>query len=160
MIFVTVGTQLPFDRMVRAIDQWAGQTDPAPDVFAQVGPSTYVPQHIKSKPFISTSEYAEFVLNADVIVSHAGIGSIVTALSHGKPIVIIPRRLQLNEHRNDHQMATAIRFAGRPGIMVAEDENQLAEILDRLSSLRGAPPIEPFAQPELIAVVREFIDGV
>ena len=57
------------------------------------------------------------------------MGSIITALEVGKPIVILPRREHLNETRNDHQLASANQFSSRPGIIVALDETQLAEKL-------------------------------
>jgi UDP-N-acetylglucosamine transferase subunit ALG13 len=158
VIFVTVGTQLPFDRMVRAIDRWAAESVQPSDVFAQIGPSSYQPQHIRYKPFVGAGEFDRLVIQASVIVSHAGMGSILTALTHGKPIVIMPRRLQLNEQRNDHQLATAERFQGQPGVFVAADELQLSCLLEQLSSLRGSVPLEPVAADALIIALRDFID--
>ena len=158
MIFVTVGTQLAFDRMVRVIDEWAGSTTPAPEVFAQIGPSELVPQHIEHKAFIEPSEFVERARAAEAIVAHAGMGSILTALTYGKPIVIMPRRADLGEQRNDHQLSTAARFKGRPGVFVANDETELPAILDSLNDLHAAEPIPPFASPSLIKTIRDFID--
>ena len=163
MIFVTVGTQLAFDRMVRVIDEWAGSTapdGPAPEVFAQIGPSDFVPEHIEHKAFIEPTEFAERARAAEAIVAHAGMGSILTALSYGKPIVIMPRRADLGEQRNDHQLSTAARFKGQPGVFVAQDETELPAILDSLRSLEAAEPIPPFASPGLIKAIRDFIDKV
>lgn len=158
MIFVTVGTQLAFDRMVRAIDAWAGAASPKPEVFAQIGPTELVPQHLEHKAFVEPGEFAERAGAADAIVAHAGMGSIITALTFGKPIIIMPRRADLGEQRNDHQLATAARFADRPGVMVARDETELPGLLDRLADLRGAEPIPEFASPGLIGAIRDFID--
>lgn len=158
MIFVTVGTQLAFDRMVRVIDAWAGRTEPRPEVVAQIGPSEFVPQHIDHRAFVEPGEFAELAGRADAIVAHAGMGSIITALTYGKPIVIMPRRADLGEQRNDHQLSTAARFAGRPGVFVAKDEHELPEILDSLRGLRAGEPIPPFADASLIETIREFID--
>ncbi len=158
MIFVTVGTQLAFDRMLRVIDEWAGSTAPTPEVFAQIGPSEFVPKHIEHKAFIEPTEFAERARAADAIVAHAGMGSILTALTYGKPIVIMPRRADLGEQRNDHQLSTAERFKGRPGVFVAQDETELPAILDSLKDLQAAEPIPPFASPGLIKAIRDFID--
>lgn len=159
MIFVTVGTQLAFDRMVRVIDEWAGRSDPKPEVVAQIGPSELVPEHIEHRAFVEPSEFAELAGRAEAIVAHAGMGSIITALTYGKPIVIMPRRADLGEQRNDHQLSTAARFAGRPGVFVARDECELPGILESLRGLRAGEPIRPFADEGLIAAVREFIDA-
>lgn len=157
MIFVTVGTQLAFDRMVRAVDAWAGARGRS-DVLAQIGPEAYVPRHFESKAFVGPGEFAGLAQEAAAIVAHAGMGSIITALTYGKPIIIMPRRADLGEQRNDHQLATAARFADRPGVMVARDETELPALLDQLSGLRGAEPIPEFASESLIKAIRDFID--
>ena len=86
MIFVTVGVQLPFDRLVRAVDTWAGERMRA-DVFAQIGPSQYRPQHIEFRAFVEPPEFRRLVEGADAVVAHAGMGSIITALELAKPLI-------------------------------------------------------------------------
>ena len=112
MIFVTVGTQGQFDRLIRTVDRWAGLRGRT-DVFAQTGPSAYRPIHIRSKPFIDPIEFRQHVELASLVIAHAGMGSIITALELGKRIIVMPRRADLGEHRNDHQVATAKRFAAQ-----------------------------------------------
>jgi hypothetical protein len=58
VIFVTVGTQLPFDRLIRAVDEWAGAAAGA-DVFAQIGPTAVEPRHIAYRRFVSPAECRE-----------------------------------------------------------------------------------------------------
>lgn len=159
MIFLTVGTQLAFDRMVRVVDEWAGRTEPRPEVFAQIGPSSLKPLHLESTEFVNPNEFADLASRADAIVAHAGMGSIITALTFGKPIVIMPRRADLGEQRNDHQLATAARFAGREGVYVAQNESALAETLDSLETMGRVESLPPFASDELIGALRGFIDG-
>lgn len=158
MILVTVGAQMPFDRLVRTVDEWAARTGRT-DVFAQIGPDAYTPRHIAHARFLEPDEFRARVESADVIVAHAGMGSILTALQAGKPILIMPRRGDLRETRNDHQVATAQRFADRPGVSVAADEHELAELLDRADELAAGASIGPHASDELIDAVRTFIDG-
>ena len=124
MIFVTVGTELPFDRLIGVVDAWAGRTKRA-DVFAQIGDSYKRPLHIGYKTFIEPAEFARRFAEAQVIVSHAGMGTILSALQFQKPIVVMPRRAALQEHRNEHQLATARRLAALGKITVAFDEAEL-----------------------------------
>lgn len=83
---------------------------------------------------LSPSEYEDQIKKADLIVSHAGMGTILTAFTHGKPIVIMPRRGHLLETRNDHQYTTVKNLAERPGLFVAEDETQLSAVMDKAIS--------------------------
>jgi UDP-N-acetylglucosamine transferase subunit ALG13 len=156
VIFVTVGTQLPFDRLISAIDDWAGAT-PGAEVFAQVGPTALEPRHIAHSRFISPAECRERMAGAQAIVAHAGMGTILSALELGKPLLIVPRRAALGEHRNDHQLATARRFAELGRVAVAFDEAALAAKLDELDRISPHEPISRFASDRLIGALRDFI---
>jgi len=158
MIFVTVGTQLPFDRFIRAIDNWASSRL-RDDVFAQIGPSELKPNRITAVPFIDPQEFRRRVSDARVVVAHAGMGSIITALELNKPILVMPRRADLMEHRNDHQIATARKFQQSGRISVAMSEAELMDSLDRLDALSGSAPVAPQASPQLIAAVRDFLQS-
>jgi len=136
MIFVTVGGQLPFDRLVHAVNGWAKDRG-REDVFAQLGNSSNAPDYINWERFLSLSEFRTKAEESDVIVAHAGMGSILTALELGKPIVVMPRRAHLGEHRNDHQWATANHLGHGLGIPVASDEAELIGLLDHLTDLRS-----------------------
>jgi UDP-N-acetylglucosamine transferase subunit ALG13 len=158
MIFVAVGTQLPFDRMVRTIDDWAGSHGQS-DVFGQIGPSTYKPRHMEWREFIAAPEFRRRVAEAEVVIAHAGMGSIITALELGKPILVMPRRAALGEHRNDHQVATARQFLAQGRIQVAFDEQELLRRLNTLHDLKSSPVngLGTTASPRLIAALRSVI---
>jgi UDP-N-acetylglucosamine transferase subunit ALG13 len=155
-ILVTVGAQVPFERLVDAVDGWAKESG-RDDVFAQVGETTAPPKHIAFEPFLTPAQLLERVRLADLIVGHAGMGTIITALQHGKPIIVMPRSCELGEHRNEHQLATATRFAERGAVTYAKDEADLVAWLGRMDSIEAAPKISPSASPELIQAVREFV---
>jgi UDP-N-acetylglucosamine transferase subunit ALG13 len=156
VIFVTVGTQLPFDRLVGAVDRWAA-TRPDAEVFAQVGPTALRPAHIAWQRFLSPAECHERMRAADAIVAHAGMGTILGALELGTPILVMPRLAAPGEHRNDHQLATARRLAEQGSIAVAFDEAGLHERLDALDRLAARDPIGRYAPAPLIDALRAFI---
>lgn len=162
MIFVTVGTQGPFDRLVRAVDRWAAATGRT-DVLAQIGPRAWRPSHVRWTASLEPAEFRRTFEEAELIVSHAGIGTLVAALELGKTIVVLPRRARLHEHRNDHQMATAEHFCRKHGVAVAESEADLAPQLD--AALRMAAkeliPVPRVLAPTrmLLETVRGFIAG-
>lgn len=157
-IFVTVGAQMSFDRMVRAVDAWAAERGRS-DVFAQIGPTDYRPAHIEWVEFIEPDEFRQRVAAADVLVAHAGMGSILTALEAGKPILVMPRRGDLRETRNDHQVATAERFREMGKVAVAMDEHELPARLDELDALPRTERIGSHASESLINAIRSFINS-
>jgi UDP-N-acetylglucosamine transferase subunit ALG13 len=160
VIFLTVGTQLPFDRLVGAVDQWAATRRDA-DVFGQVGPTGLRPAAIAWERFVAPAECRERMRAADAIVAHAGMGTILTALELGTPIVVMPRRAALGEHRNDHQLATARRFAQQGSIAVAFEEAELHARLDALGAggLGARRRIGRHAEGPLVDALRAFIAG-
>ncbi len=159
MIFVTVGHQMPFDRLIQAVDEWAGEVG-RDDVFAQIGSASYEPCHIRWESFLDPDEFRHRIREATALIAHAGTGSILTALEYGKPILVMPRRAALHETRNDHQVATAERFAEQDNVLVALDEMELAGQLGRLDelSLDDLERISAKASPELLRAVKSFID--
>ncbi len=135
MIFVTVGAQLPFDRLVKTVDDWAEERN-IPDVFAQTGKSSYHPKWIQAANFLPPDEYEKKIQAADFIVGHAGMGTIITAMEHSKPLIVMPRQAVLGEHRNEHQLATLKRFCSLQNIYAASDESELTQRLDCLFNNR------------------------
>lgn len=161
MIFLSIGTQEPFDRLVRAVDDWAATHDEP--VFGQLGAlgaDSYRPRHFPFATFIPADDYRQRLEGCRLLVAHAGMGSIISALELGKPLLILPRKAALGEHRNDHQWATAQRFEGRPGVDVVWDEADVGAAIDRLlaeGTRAEAAGLAPEASPELIAALRAFI---
>jgi UDP-N-acetylglucosamine transferase subunit ALG13 len=129
VILVTVGTQLPFDRLIRMMDAIAPTV--GEEVVAQIGTGSYEPRHMQCHRTIGPSSFDAMLAQARVIVSHAGIGSVLVAQKVAKPIVLVARRAALGEHRNDHQLATAASLTGREGVYIAGDEAELSDLLSR-----------------------------
>lgn len=158
MIFVTVGAQMPFDRLVRTVDSWAMETGRS-DVFIQTGDSQYTPKHASFSRFLDPEQFRQHVTEAKVIVAHAGMGSVLTALQYGKPIIVMPRRGALRETRNDHQVASAKRLAEQGRVSVAFDETELRSRLDTLEAIAPSERVSPFASPKLLSALRRFVNA-
>ncbi len=182
MIFVTVGAQMPFDRLVRAVDEWAGSRRRS-DIFAQIGTTTWRPSHIRWVQWLAPVEFRRRFQAASLVVAHAGMGSIITAMDLGKSILVLPRRGDLGETRNDHQIATAQRFCEMGLVTAAFDEGELVVRLDELCArsadngagdvtcphyeggcpLRSPDACAGYAKgrscPQLHSALRRFIEG-
>jgi UDP-N-acetylglucosamine transferase subunit ALG13 len=156
MIFVTVGTDQPFDRMVKIIDSWAAERARS-DIFAQIGEGGWEPKSIPFSHLLTPPDFKKRFDQARVIIAHAGMGTILSALNHGKPILVMPKLASLGEHRNEHQLATARQMMHMGNVTVAFDEAELREKLDQLDALIPREKIQPFATGPLINGLRDFI---
>lgn len=157
MILVSVGTQFPFDRLIRTVDSWALEAGRG-DILAQTGPSDYAPKALKCFAMASPDEFRQLQADAELLVAHAGMGSILTALELGKPIIVMPRDHARGEHRNEHQFATAERFRATSGIYVVKDEMELYDRLKHLHELVGPRVASDKAPEQFLSRLRSFIE--
>ena len=127
MILLTIGTQLPFERLVRALDELAPTL--SMPVFGQIGHSAYQPTNFEFCRSMRPDEFDMRFSKAKVVISHAGIGTILTAQKHRKPIILFPREAAFGEHRNDHQLATCAQLEGQPGVSIARTLDDLRRLL-------------------------------
>lgn len=156
MIFVTVGTQLPFNRLIRILDSWASR-NPSVRIESQLGFGAESPSSLNGVAMMSASVVREKIAEAEIVVAHAGMGTILSCLELRKPIIIFPRLASLGEHRNEHQSATARWLDGRSGVYVAWDETSLLDLLNKRDFLSAsAASLSNHASPELIAHVKSF----
>ncbi|WP_296708800.1 glycosyltransferase [Rhodoblastus sp.] len=153
MIFLTVGTQLPFDRLIKLVDDLVPELDE--EVVGQIGFGKYQPKNMHWTSSLTAVEFDKRAAEASVIVSHAGIGSVLTAKRFRKPIVVFPRAATLGEHRNDHQLATASLLFGRPGIYIANNAASLGTALRQAHTLRRPTNEESAERGQLVSFLRE-----
>ena len=137
------------------MDRWACARD-RQDVFAQIGRGGWQPQFISFAEMLEPAEFRERLTASRIIVGHAGMGTILSALQYSKPILVMPRRGSLGETRNDHQMATARQLLEMGKINVAFDDDELFGFLDRIEELSPQEPIAPHANPELVRALHGF----
>lgn len=154
MILVTVGTQLPFSRLIGAMDALAPTLDEP--IIAQVGPDTETRSHIETHPHLTPAQFDALYAEARLIVAHAGVGSILSAKRLRRPLIIVPRRFDLGEHRNDHQLATAREIEGTIGVRVAWDMADLPAMVQLADPVPAESTLSPQAK-SLIDRLRNFI---
>jgi UDP-N-acetylglucosamine transferase subunit ALG13 len=159
-VFVSVGSMMPFDRLCEAMDAWAA-ANPGTPVEIQIGKGSYEPRHARWVRKLALPEYQARVAACDLFVAHCGMGSIISAIEAGKPILMLPRLAELGEHNTDHQLATARHIGIRPGLHVAADVADLQARATALLAETGvAPaPISRFADPVLTNRIRAFIEA-
>lgn len=158
MIFASVGSMLPFDRFVRAVDEWAA-ANPQISVFIQIGSGEYEPQHAPFARLVSHQDYRKRLDECALFVAHVGMGSILQALECRKQMLLLPRHAALREHTTDHQLHTATKFAQVKGLRIVDDVDALkAGISDLLANpMPASDGISPYAPRAMTDKVALFL---
>jgi len=139
MIFLTVGTQFPFDRLVKAIDDLCERGLIHEPIVAQTGDSGYQPRHFEAVASLDKSAFDRNFQQASAVIGHAGMGTITMALENSKPLLAMPRRKKYGEVVNDHQVMLAIKFEALGHLLLARDETELADKIEQLKSFVPRP---------------------
>jgi UDP-N-acetylglucosamine transferase subunit ALG13 len=148
MIFLTVGTQFPFDRLVKAVDNAFDEGSVDEEVFAQVGETSYKPRNFELVAFLEKNVFDRYLKKASALISHAGIGTILMALEHEKPLLVMPRLKKYGEVVNNHQVALTRKFGELGHVLVAYDVEDLP---DGIRKLKSFVPRERKANPDAVA---------
>lgn len=157
MIFVSVGTQLPFHRLVNSVDEWAGRNAPR-NCFAQIGSGGRPPVHMEWRETLDSVSHDAAMRGASVVVAHAGMGTVLRSAALGTKLLLLPRRSALGEHRDDHQLATARQLERLGVATVARDEDELAYYLDHPEHIKHANLRGEERAASLVRALRQFID--
>jgi UDP-N-acetylglucosamine transferase subunit ALG13 len=155
-LFLTVGSMLPFDRLVKSMDLWAEENLEV-EVFAQIGETSFQPIHFESRSMITPKEYREHFLACDAVISHVGMGTVITAFECNKPLIMLPRLPELHEVTSNHQIATARWLEGRSGVRIVYSEDELAGAIAESIGSQGVSQIESGTRVQLIGAIRQFI---
>ena len=153
MILVTIGLMYGFDRLIKEMDEIAGRIDE--EVIMQIGETEYEPKNTKHFRFAPREKMGGLYEDARVVVCHAGVGSILTALEHDKPVIAVPRRKKYSEHVDDHQLDIAGEMEKEGRIRVVCDVGELVGALDGVSIASG---IKVTTKGELVKALREYIN--
>ncbi|MEM6587049.1 MAG: glycosyltransferase [Pseudomonadota bacterium] len=138
------------------MDDWAA-LHPDMEVVAQLGDGATA-DHMTCHCVLPPETFRACCLRADLIVSHAGTGSFLMAHQVNKPLLVMPRRAALGEHRNDHQMATAAHFADHTGVHIVHEAEDVGPNIDLLLDGSGqGPRFSEHADESLIAAIRGVV---
>ena len=130
MIFVAVGTQkFQLNRLLREIDELVKRGEISEEVFAQTGYSEYEPRNYNYKPFLDRDEFVKAIVESNLLITHSGVGTIITGLKNNKPVIVFPRKVEFYEHVDNHQMEIAEAFAEKNYVLLCRDTQELARVI-------------------------------
>ncbi len=160
MIFVTVGNDFrDFSRLIKKVDEIAPEI--SNEIVIQKGYSRYRPKNTKHFDFVPIDTAIEYIKTSELVISHAGIGTIILCREYGTPIIILPRREKYGEHMNDHQIEITKMLEERrsANIHVIHDEEQLKDKVKAvLKNREKYIPAENIGKANLIRAIRQFIE--
>lgn len=132
MIFVAVGTQkFQLNRLLQELDRLVEHGMLQEAVFVQTGHSDYIPRHYESAPFLSKEQFDEKVAGCDLLITHSGVGTILSGVSREKPVIVYPRLAQFGEHVDDHQLQIAESFSKQNYVLICRESDSLMDLIEQ-----------------------------
>lgn len=161
MILVLLGTQNnSFHRLLEQIEKNIENGNIKEEVIVQAGYTKYEPKAKKNKMKIFDTlpkkELDKLIEKANLVISHGGVGSMVTANQKGKKVIAVPRYKKYNEHVNDHQIETIKIFEKKGYVVLAENVEELDQALIDVKEF--SPVIyKKDEKSNIIEIIEEFI---
>ena len=159
MIFVVVGTQkFQLNRLLKKIDDLIENGVIEEEVFAQIGHTDYVPMHYRYKRFLEKEKFEQIMEQCDILITHSGVGSIISGLSHHKPVIVVSRLPQYGEHVDDHQIGIAETFSKLNYVLVCREQDDLGKILKECRTHSFAQYVSQ--RKKMVNIVRDYLEGI
>ena len=157
MIFVTLGTQdKEFTRLLEAIDREIEKGNIKERVVVQAGYTKYESKNMEIFDLIPTDEFNKYIKSADLIITHGGAGSILTAIKNNKKVIAAARLYKYKEHTNDHQKQIVKEFADEGYILELRDFNKLGKLIEK--SKNFTPKKFVSNTPNMIKLIEDYIE--
>lgn len=130
MIFVTLGTQdKSFSRLLDLIQEQIDNGNIKEKVIVQAGYTKYHSNNMEIFDYIDNEEFDKLIKKCDILITHGGVGSILTGFRANKKIIAVPRLAKYKEHTNDHQMQIVDNFYQKGYILKLYEDDDLAAVL-------------------------------
>ncbi len=130
MILVLLGTQNnSFHRLLEEIDKNIENGNITDKVIVQAGFTKYESDNMQIFDMIPQEELENLVKEADIIITHGGVGSIMVGIKNNKKIIAVPRLKEYGEHVNNHQLELIETFKKQGKLIGINNVNELEQAL-------------------------------
>lgn len=159
MIFVTLGTQdKNFDRLLMAIDQEIKKGIIKEKVIVQAGITNFKSDDMEIFDLISKEDFDKLMKECDLLITHGGVGSILTGLSYGKKVIAAARLSKYKEHVNDHQVQIVGEFSKKGYVLELRDFSKLGDLLKKVKKFK--PKKYKSNTNNMIKLLEDYIDNL
>lgn len=137
MILVTLGTQdKTFVRLLDEIDKLINKGIIQDKVIVQAGFTKYSSDNMEIFDLIPQDEFNDLMSKADLVITHGGVGNIISALEKNKKVIAVPRLAKYKEHINDHQTQIIAKFSALGYIIGLQDVDELDMALKKVKKFK------------------------
>ena len=159
MIFVTLGTNdESFERLLKAIDKEIDKGTIKEKVIVQAGCTKYESKNMEILDLVPRDEFEKLISECNLLITHGGVGSILTGINKGKKVIAVPRLAKYNEHGNDHQLQIVDNFSERKYILAVKDLNKLGKTIEKAKTFKPQKFVSN--THNIINMIEEFIDNL
>lgn len=159
MIFVTLGTQdKSFSRLLKAIDKEIEKGTIKDKVVVQAGFTKYKSKNMEIFDLIPADKFDQYIEKSDLVITHGGAGSILTALKKNKKVIAAARLSKYKEHTNDHQIQIVKEFSDEGYILELNDFNKLGKLIEK--SKKFKPKKFMSNTKNMIKLLEDYIEDV
>lgn len=138
MIFVTLGTQdKDFSRLLKAIDREIEKGTIKEKVIVQAGHTKYESKNMEIFDLIPTDEFNDLIEKSTLVITHGGVGNILSAIKKNKPVIAAARLKKFKEHTNDHQKQIIGEFSKQGYILELKDFGKLAKMIEKAKTFKA-----------------------
>ncbi|MBR1386315.1 MAG: hypothetical protein IJ568_05755 [Bacilli bacterium] len=159
MIFVTLGTNdESFERLLKAIDREIEKGTIKEKVIVQAGCTKYKSKNMEIFDLMSREQFDEYIEKCDLLITHGGVGSILTGINKGKRVIAVPRLAKYNEHGNDHQLQIVENFMKKKYIIGVKDLNKIEKAIIKARSFKPQKFVSN--TNNIINMIEDYIDNL
>ena len=158
MIFVTLGTQdKSFKRLLDNIEKEIEKGTIKEKVIVQAGYTKYNSSHMEIFDLLDKDDFDKYIKDCDLLITHGGVGSILTGLKNNKKVIASPRLFKYNEHMNDHQIQIIERFTDAGYILPFNENDNLGDIIEKSKTFK--PKKYKSNTQNMIELISNYIDN-
>ena len=159
MILVTLGTQdKSFTRLLDKIQEQIDKGNIKDKVVVQAGFTKYNSKDMEIFDLIDRDKFNKLISDCDLLITHGGVGSILTGLKNNKKVIVCPRLSKYKEHMNDHQVQIVSRFYEAGYILKFEEEDDLKNILSKVKKFKPKKYISN--TNNFVNIIEKFINDL